>query len=146
MMMITLKKIELLDSDKMRVDSNKKIRSVNWCTLVQEINMNIRWAIKNTKSLMMLKLRNNGVSLRKAEYVWTMWTPEKVLSVKKNFELFVGKKSNKVVTPLCVLLLKISGYLRNSDYAKNISFLVKEKKYCWNTKKKLKRITGERNW
>lgn len=42
MMMITLKKIELLDSDKMRVDSNKKIRSVNWCTLVQEINMNIR--------------------------------------------------------------------------------------------------------
>lgn len=69
MMMITLKKIELLDSDKMRVDSNKKIRSVNWCTLVQEINMNIRWAIKNTKSLMMLKLRNNGVSLRKAEYV-----------------------------------------------------------------------------
>lgn len=40
--MITLKKIELLDSDKMRVDSNKKIRSVNWCTLVQEINMNIR--------------------------------------------------------------------------------------------------------
>lgn len=67
--MITLKKIELLDSDKMRVDSNKKIRSVNWCTLVQEINMNIRWAIKNTKSLMMLKLRNNGVSLRKAEYV-----------------------------------------------------------------------------
>lgn len=67
--MITLKKIELLDSDKMRVDSNKKIRSVNWCTLVQEINMNIRWAIKNTKSLMMLKLRNNGVSRRKAEYV-----------------------------------------------------------------------------
>lgn len=43
-----------------------------------------------------------------------------------------------MVTPLCVLLLKISGYLRNSDYAKNISFLLKEKKYWWNTKKKRK--------
>ena len=68
-----------------------------------------------------------------------MWIPEKVLSVKKNFKLFVGKKSNKVVTPLCVLLLKISGYLRNSDYAKNISFLFKEKKNCWKTKKKKKK-------
>ena len=51
--------------------------------------------------------------------------------VKKSSKYFLDYKHNEGVTPLCVLLPKISGYLKhlkNFDDAKTFSFLFEDEK------------------
>ena len=50
-------------------------------------------------------------------------------SAKKGSMYFVDYKNNKKVTPLCDLLQKISGHVKNSENAKTMCFWSKMKNY-----------------
>ena len=50
-------------------------------------------------------------------------------SAKKDSMYFVDYKNNKKVTPLCDLLQKISGHVKNSENAKTMCFWSKMKNY-----------------
>ena len=56
-------------------------------------------------------------------------TSEKFSCAKKGFKYLVSYKNNEQATPLCVLLPKMSSYLRHFDDEKTMSLLVKDKKF-----------------
>ena len=50
----------------------------------------------------------------------------KIFLGKKGFKYFIGYEDNDKVTPLCIMLPKMSGYRRNYNETKYMSFLVNE--------------------
>ena len=52
----------------------------------------------------------------------------KVSVGKKGFNYFIGYKDAKKITPLCMLLPKMSTYKGNFDETKYMSFLIKNDK------------------
>ena len=50
-----------------------------------------------------------------------------VLFGKKGFKYFIGCKDDDKIKPLCIILLKMSGYVEGFDETKYMSFLIKDK-------------------
>ena len=46
--------------------------------------------------------------------------------VKKGFKFFIGYKDAKKIRPLCILLPKMSGYRKDFDETKSMSFSIKD--------------------
>ena len=54
---------------------------------------------------------------------------EKFKHSEEGFKYFIGYKEDKIVKPLCIILLQMSGYIKYfEDCGKNMSFLIKNNK------------------
>ena len=59
----------------------------------------------------------------------------KVSFGKNGFKYFIGYKDGKKITPLCIILPKISSYRKDFDEIKYVSFLIKNDKMQGNYNK-----------
>ena len=72
MLVIMMKKIELLDLDKTRVTSNGVLVACNGALRdTMNMNVNIRRAY-NSYNLVMLKSRNGSFTLKNVQWLWKM--------------------------------------------------------------------------